>query len=52
MINREEKSIRHVAVIAKFLDNNKPENVTYKVNPHFFRLHRSSSVSFNLSNVG
>ena len=26
--NREEKSLRHVAVVAKFLDDNKPENAT------------------------
>ena len=25
MINREEKSLRHVAMVAKFLDNHKPK---------------------------
>ena len=25
--NREDKSLRHVAMVAKFLDDNKPKNV-------------------------
>ena len=25
LINREEKSLRHVAMVAKFLDDNKPK---------------------------
>ena len=36
------------AMVAKFLD----ENVTFELNLHCFKLHRSCSVSFNLSNVG
>ena len=43
--NREEKSLRRVAMVVKFLDDNKPEK---KVNSHSFKLHRSYSVSFNL----
>ena len=38
--------LRHVALVAKFLDDD--ENVTSTC----FKLHRSYSVSFNLSNVG
>ena len=47
MDNREQKSLHHVAMVAKFLDD-----ITYKVNSHCFKLHRSYSISFNLSNVG
>ena len=46
--NREEKLVRHVSMIAKFLDDKK----TKKVNSHSFKLHRSYSVSINLANVG
>ena len=42
---REEKSFRHVAMVAKFLDDNKSKR-------HCFKLHRSYLISFNLSNVG
>ena len=45
-LNREEILLRHVALVAKFLDDD--ENVTSTC----FKLHRSYSVSFNLSNVG
>ena len=40
-----ERSLRHVAMVAKFLDDN-------KVNSHCFKLYRSYSIYFNLSNVG
>ena len=39
---REEKLLRHVAMVAKFLDDN------YS---HYFKLHRSYSSSFNLANL-
>ena len=42
----EEKSSRHIARIAKFLDDNKPSEFA------LFQIHRSYSFSFNLSNVG
>ena len=45
-LNRAEKSLRHVAIAAKFLDDNKLE-----INLHCFEVHQSYSVSFNLSNV-
>ena len=35
---REEKSLRHVAMVVKFLDDNKPKSILFN--------------SFNLSNVG
>ena len=41
--NREEKSLRHDAMVVKFLDDNKPK----KVNSHSFKLRRSYSISFN-----
>lgn len=50
-INRKEKSLRHVALVAKFLDNNNPK-------PHLksvfglFQSYRSYPISFNLINVG
>ena len=50
-MNRQEKLLRHVAVVEKFLDDNKPK-IHLKVNSHCFKLHRSFSISFNLSNVG
>ena len=50
-INGQEKQLRHVAMVAKFLDDNKPK-IHLKVNSHCFKLHRSFSISFNLSNVG
>ena len=37
--------LRHVAMVAKFLDDNKSKR-------HCFKLHRSYLISFNLSNVG
>ena len=47
---REEKSLRHVAMVAKFLDDSKPK-IHLKVNYPCFKLHRSYSISFTLSNV-
>ena len=48
-LNRAEKSLRHVAIATKFLDDNKLK-IHLKVNLHCFKVHRSYSVSFNLSN--
>ena len=41
-----EKSLRHIAMVAKRLDDN---NEVYS---HYFRLHRSHSIPFNLANLG
>ena len=49
---REEKSLRHVAMVETFLDDNKPKVHLLNENSHCFKLHRSYSLSFNLSNVG
>ena len=37
--NKEEKSLRHVAMVAKCLDDNKPMK-HLKVYSHYFKLHR------------
>ena len=42
--------LRHVAIVAKFLDDNKPIS-DLKVYLHYFKLHRSYSISFKLENV-
>ena len=47
----EEKSFRHVSMVAKFLDDNKPKS-RLKVYSHYFKLHRSFSISFNLASLG
>ena len=52
LIDREEKSLRHVAIAAKFLDENKLRTSLNSLNSHCFKRHCSYSVSFNLSNVG
>ena len=39
---------KNVALVAKFLDGKKVENITFNC----FKLHRSYSISFNLSSVG
>ena len=50
-LNREEKSLCHVAMAANFgLTTNR--KFTQKVNSQCFKLHRSYSISFNLLNVG
>ena len=49
---REEKSLRHVAMVETFLDDNKPKLHLLNENSHGFKLQRSYSLSFNLSNVG
>ena len=49
---REEKSLRHVAMVETFLDDNKLKLHLKNENSHCFKLHRSYSLSFNLSNVG
>ena len=46
--HREEKSLPHVTKVAKFLGDSNGENVTSDC----FKIHRSYSISFNLSNVG
>ena len=46
--HREGKSLRHVTKVAKFLDDNNGENITSDC----FKIHRSYSISFKLSNVG
>ena len=46
-----KKSLSHVAMVAIFLDDNKLK-IDLKFNSHCFKLHRSYSISFNLSNVG
>ena len=40
-----------IAMVAKFLDDNK-RKIHLKENSPYFKLHRSYSISFNLSNVG
>ena len=50
-VYREEKSLRHVAMVAKVLYDNKPKK-HLKVYSHYFKLHRSYSISFNLANYG
>ena len=49
--NRKEKLSHHVAMVAHFLDDNKTKTSLKKL-IRCFILHRSYSVSFNLSNVG
>ena len=51
LVNREEKSLRHVAMVATFLDDNKPKR-HLKVDSHSFKLPRSYLILFNLSKVG
>ena len=48
---REEKSLRHVSMVAKFLDNNEPK-IYFKSGFALFQPNPSYSTSFNLSNVG
>ena len=47
----QEKSSRHVAMVAKFLDENKPK-IHLKSKFALFQTCRSYSISFHLSNVG
>ena len=44
------KSLRHVAMVAKFVDDNKQKTSEKSLN--YFKLPRPYSVSFNLSNIG
>ena len=46
--NREERSLRHVAMVSKFLDDNKSKRHLKSG----VTLFQTSSISFNLSNVG
>ena len=51
MVPNREKSLRHVAMVAKFLNDNKPKRHLKSV----FALFQNSLIlfnSFNLSNVG
>ena len=50
--NKEEKLLRHVAMVAKFLDDNKPRKSPKILILCYFKLHRSYSISFNLANLG
>ena len=50
-MNRQEKLLRHVAMVAKFLDDNKPK-IHLKSKFALFQTCRSYSISFHLSNVG
>ena len=50
LLYREKTSLRHVAMVAKNLDANKAKS-HLKVHSHYFKLHRSYSVSFNLLNL-
>ena len=49
--SKTETLLRHIAMVAKFLDNHKPKK-SLKVHSHYFKLHRSYSNSFNLANLG
>ena len=51
-VERESRYVRVVVMVAKFLDDNHNRKFTQKVNSHCFKLYRSYSISFNLSNVG
>ena len=44
---REKKSLHHVAMVAKYLDDSKPKR-HLKVDSHCFKLHRSYLISFKL----
>ena len=50
-MNRQEKSLRHVAMVARFLDDSKPKK-SLKSLLALFQLHQSYSISFNLANRG
>ena len=49
--NGEEKLLRHVVMVASFLDDNKPK-ILFKSKFALFQVHRTYSISFDLSNVG
>ena len=49
--NREEKLLRHIVMVAKFLDDNKPKR-HLKSGFALFQMSLALLVSFNLSNVG
>ena len=49
--NRQEKFLRHVVMMATFLDDNKPKFL-FKSKFALFQVHRTYSISFDLSNVG
>ena len=47
-LKREEKPLRHIAMVANFLDDNKSKR-HLKSGFTLFQLHRSYFISFNLS---
>ena len=49
--SREEKSLRHIVMVAEFLDDNKPKTSLKKWIRTVSNVHRSYSISFDLSNV-
>ena len=51
LVYREEKSLRHIAMVAKFLDDNKPKR-PLKSGFALFQTSLTYSISFNLSNAG
>ena len=52
LANREEKSLRHVAMVATFLDDNKPKTSLKKWNRTVSKFIDLIYFHFNLSNVG
>ena len=49
--NREEKLLRHIVMVATFLDDNKPK-ILFKSKFALFQVHGTYSISFDFSNVG
>ena len=52
LANREEKSLRHVAMVATFLDDNKPKTSLKKWNGTVSNFIDLIYFHFNLSNIG
>ena len=50
VLGLQRGEVGYVAVVAKFLDDNKPIS-DLKVYLHYSKLHRSYSISFKLENV-
>ena len=50
--NREKKSLRHIAIVATFLDDKKPKIHLKRELAVWLKLHRSYSIPFNVSIVG
>ena len=47
ILNREEKSLHHVAMVTKFIDDNKAK-ISLKSEFTLFQSYRSYSIAFNL----